>query len=91
MSRGRAVIGTYPGGHVDMITDGVDGLLVPSGDVGALRAAMQRLIDDPGLCQRLGDAAGRRAQAFTGSVAVPRYEELYERVLRRHAAARASR
>jgi glycosyltransferase involved in cell wall biosynthesis len=91
MSRGRAVIGTYPGGHTDMITDGVDGLLVPSGDVGALRAAMQRLVDDPALCRRLGDAAGRRAQAFTGSVAVPRYEELYERVLRRHAAARAAR
>jgi hypothetical protein len=52
---------------------------------------MQRLVDDPALCRRLGDAAGRRAQAFTGSVAVPRYEQLYERVVRRHAAARAAR
>ena len=32
MSRGRAVIGTRPGGHEDMIDDGADGLLVPAGD-----------------------------------------------------------
>ena len=36
MSRGRAVIGTRPGGHEDMIEDGETGLLVEAGNVEAL-------------------------------------------------------
>ncbi len=35
MSRGRAVVGTIPGGHTDIVVDGENGLLVPSGDVDA--------------------------------------------------------
>ena len=46
MSEGKAIIGTTPGGHESMITDGVNGLLVPSGSVEHLRAAMLRLIED---------------------------------------------
>ena len=41
------MIGTFPGGHTDLIEDGVDGLLVPAGDVVALGRAMRRLVDDP--------------------------------------------
>ena len=44
MSRGRALIGTTPGGHADMIEHGVTGLLVPAGDAAALREAMRSLI-----------------------------------------------
>ena len=38
MSSGRAVIGTTPGGHEDMIDDGETGFLVPGGDAEAWRA-----------------------------------------------------
>ena len=54
MSRGTAVIGTTPGGHTDMIEHEQTGLLVALGDVPALRAAMQRLIDDRG-CARTSE------------------------------------
>jgi glycosyltransferase involved in cell wall biosynthesis len=80
MSRGRAVIGTWPGGHADIIEDGRSGLLVRSGDVDGLNAAMQRLLDDPRLRESLGQAAAQRAESFTAELVIPRFERLYERV-----------
>lgn len=85
MSQGKAVIGTKPGGHTDMIVDGESGLLVDQGDVGGLVQAMQRLIDSPELCGRLGNAANERAAKFVADVSVPRFEQLYHRVIN-HAA-----
>ena len=82
MSRGKPVIGTTPGGHVDMIGAGEEaGLLVPAGDVAALSAAMRRLLDDPALRERMGRTALVRAHAFTAEVAVPRFDELFDRVV----------
>ena len=81
MSRGRAVIGTRPGGHEDMITDGEDGLLVPAGDAEALRAAIRLLVEDEGLRRRLGQAARARADEFVARVSVPRLEEFLEEVV----------
>jgi glycosyltransferase involved in cell wall biosynthesis len=78
MSRGRAVIGTAPGGHGEMIVDGETGLIVPGGDVEALAAAMRRLIEDRELRERLGAAAARRAELFEPETWVPRVEELYD-------------
>ncbi|MEA2375914.1 MAG: hypothetical protein QOD53_2377 [Thermoleophilaceae bacterium] len=78
MSRGRAVIGTTPGGHAEMIVDSQTGLLVPHGDVAALAAAMQRLIEDPALRERLGQAARQRAELLAGEHSVDRLEALYE-------------
>ena len=46
-----------------VVTDGIDGLLVPPRDANALAAAIARLHDDPGLAQRLGDAARAKALA----------------------------
>jgi glycosyltransferase involved in cell wall biosynthesis len=81
MSKGRAVIGTRPGGHEDMIDDGENGLLVPAGDVGALRDAMARLIDDPALRERLGAAALERSRAYTPELVMPQMEALYRRTV----------
>ncbi len=81
MSRGKAVIGTTPGGHTDMIVDGVTGLLVPPGDVDALRTAMQTLLDDPELCVRYGQAGQERGRMFTAEVNVPRFEQLYRQLI----------
>jgi glycosyltransferase involved in cell wall biosynthesis len=83
MSRGKAVIGTAPGGHTDMITSGETGLLVPAGDVAALTQAMDDLIAQPALRERFGRAAQERARLFTASVAVPQFERFYQLLIDR--------
>jgi glycosyltransferase involved in cell wall biosynthesis len=77
MSRGKAVIGTVPGGHGDMIEQGRSGLLVPSGDVGALKLAMSRLIDDPSFRAQLEAGASARAALFDPKVVIPQFCDLY--------------
>ena len=62
MAWGRPVVATAVGGLLDAVEDGVTGLLVPPGDVAALRAALERLLGDAELRTRLGAAARERAQ-----------------------------
>jgi glycosyltransferase involved in cell wall biosynthesis len=76
MSRGRAVIGTRPGGHADML-DETTGILVPQGDAAALAAAMEKLIADPERRERLGRAAAERARELAAPAVVPRFEQAY--------------
>jgi glycosyltransferase involved in cell wall biosynthesis len=76
MNRGRPVIGTTLGGHVDMIGDSA-GLLVPQGDAAALATAMASLIDDPEKRDAFGRAAGQRARAFAAGAVIPRFEQTY--------------
>jgi len=85
MSRGKAVIGTTPGGHTDMIVPGETGLLVPAGDIDALTQAITDLIDKTELRERLGMAAKERSRLFTASVAVPQFERFYQQIIDRAA------
>ena len=61
-----------------------EALLVPAGDAGALTAAVERLLDDPALRQRLGAAARERALAEFDQVRVAAVSlETYAAVARR--------
>jgi glycosyltransferase involved in cell wall biosynthesis len=64
MHQARPVIASDSVGAVagGLVLDGETGVVVPSGDAGALNDAIDRLLGDPGLAERLG-AAGRRAVA----------------------------
>jgi glycosyltransferase involved in cell wall biosynthesis len=56
---GLPVIASQVGGLPEVVLDGQTGLLVPPGDVNALAAAMARLLSEPELRARMGQA-GRR-------------------------------
>jgi glycosyltransferase involved in cell wall biosynthesis len=86
MNRGRPVIGTTLGGHVDMIGDSA-GMLVPQGDVEALAGAMRTLIDDPARREEYGRVAAERAKDFAAGAVIPRFEQAYRDVLATGAAA----
>jgi glycosyltransferase involved in cell wall biosynthesis len=58
-AHGIAVIATPVGAIPEVIESGRNGLIVPVGDVPALANALGRLIGDPELRRRLGDAARR--------------------------------
>lgn len=54
MSMGRPVIVSATEGQRDIVEDGVTGVMVPPGDVDALREAIERLLADPAERARLG-------------------------------------
>ncbi|HWE82593.1 MAG TPA: glycosyltransferase, partial [Gaiellaceae bacterium] len=59
---GVPAIATGISGIPDFVVDGVTGLIVPERDPEALLAAMVRLVDDPTLAARLGEAARARLE-----------------------------
>ncbi len=59
---GAAIIATPAGGTTDLLQDGVNGLIVPAADERSLVSALERLLSDPPLRQRLGAAARRTVQ-----------------------------
>ena len=78
MAAGRAIVASRVAGIPDVIADGVSGLLVPPGDVAALRAALTRLAADDRLRARLGAAARARAVKRHGwDRTARRFEECY--------------
>ncbi len=79
MAHGRPVVATPVGGLRDLVVDGVTGLLVPPGDVQALRSALERLLADADLRRRLGRAAQERASlAFSWERATALTLQAYE-------------
>ena len=54
MAFSKAVVGAAAGGSVDVIEDGVNGLLVPANDPERLAQALDRLLRDEALCAELG-------------------------------------
>ena len=76
-------VSTRVGGIPEVVEHGRSGLLVPSGDVGALASALEALIHDETRRRTLGRAAQARArELFSAEIIVPRYEALYRRLCR---------
>jgi glycosyltransferase involved in cell wall biosynthesis len=62
MAHGRAVVASDVGGLRDLVADGETGLSVPPGNVDALREALERLLADRDLRDRLGTNARERVR-----------------------------
>jgi glycosyltransferase involved in cell wall biosynthesis len=84
MAHGRPVVASAVGGLADAVEDGVTGVLVPPRDVGALRAAIEQLLDDADLRRRLGAAGRELARVeFSGDAATQATLSAYRDVLNR--------
>ncbi|PZG11969.1 glycosyltransferase family 4 protein [Nonomuraea aridisoli] len=66
-----------PTGPGDVLTDGVDGVLVPPGDVDGLAAALKRVIADRELRVRMGAAAAETAKLYAAERVMPLWERLF--------------
>jgi colanic acid/amylovoran biosynthesis glycosyltransferase len=84
MAHGRPVVASAVGGLADAVEEGVTGLLVQPRDPGALRAAIERLLADRALRDRLGMAARARAQErFSAEAATQATVAAYREALSR--------
>jgi glycosyltransferase involved in cell wall biosynthesis len=78
MSFGLPVVVTRVGGVPEVVTDGVEGFLVPPSDPGALATALAALLDDAPRRKAMGDDARTRAlRDYALSTMADRYERLY--------------
>ncbi|HXT18190.1 MAG TPA: glycosyltransferase [Gemmatimonadaceae bacterium] len=77
MFAGRPVVASNVGGMPEVITNDVNGLLVPPSDAVALADALARLFADPALRERLAAAGKRDAEAQFG---IDRMVDAYERL-----------
>lgn len=84
MARRKPVVASAVGGLPEVVTDGVDGILVPPEDPSALADALIRLGRSPELRRRLGQA-GYRTVAYRYSIdaMVRRVEAVYDEELAR--------
>ncbi len=76
MQQGVAVIATDNGGPREIITDGIDGILIPPGNAVAISDAVARLAEDETLRRKIGNAARHTIAERFG------YDDFYKKVLR---------
>jgi glycosyltransferase involved in cell wall biosynthesis len=63
-----------------MVSNETDGLVVPVDDVEALAGALQRLVDDPDLRDRLGAEARKSAERRMTGGRIQKLEAFYEQL-----------
>jgi glycosyltransferase involved in cell wall biosynthesis len=83
MASGLAVISTPVGSISDAVLEGVNGLLVPPKDVGALATALATVIEAPEVCRRMGrEGRNLYLRKFMISGANERLSEIFSSVHR---------
>jgi glycosyltransferase involved in cell wall biosynthesis len=82
MACGTPIVATDILGNVDLLRDGETALVCPVDDAASMAAAMERLLTDPGLAERLGTAARERFETeFTYDRFLTRIRALYAEAL----------
>lgn len=82
MASGSSIVASAVGQIVDVIQDGVNGLLVPAGDSAAMAAALNRMIADSQLRSRLGQQARQDAvHKYSWEQYILRLESVFQAVI----------
>lgn len=82
MAAGLPVVASAAGGPAELITDGVDGILVAPGDVSGLTKTLSELAVDLLLRSRLGAAARGSIEHCRPEVVADQVTDVYRQVLR---------
>lgn len=67
-------------GPADVVTDGVDGFLVPEGDIESLAGKLTTVIEDEALRLQMGRAARIASERYAEDVVMKKWIDLFERV-----------
>jgi glycosyltransferase involved in cell wall biosynthesis len=78
MAAGLPILSTPIAGIPEAVTDGVEGFLVPPGDVEMLADRLEKLLNEPGLARQMGAAARKKVEdSFSSQVVLPKLEHMY--------------
>ena len=70
------------GGIPEIVEDGVNGLLVPFGDIDALANRLYAVLNDDKLAKQLGKNARKTiVENHTADRIIPQYEAVYEKIV----------
>ncbi len=78
---GTPVVASAIAGYSDVVTDGVDGVLVPPADPQRLAEELQRLYHEPERLRAMGVAARRSAQRYAWPRVADQVTAVYERAI----------
>ncbi len=87
---GKPVIGTYDCGAEEAIIDGYNGLLVPQNEPGKTAEAIEYLLNNPEVAQKMGENGRRKAEELSWENLAKRIAVVYESVLNKTKGAPAS-
>lgn len=82
MALGKPVIATAVGGIPEVVKDGINGVLVPPESSEHVAKALERLLTDPELRRKLGEAAAESVKDYTWGKIAEKYEIMYQKALR---------
>src|SRR5687767_5077964 len=77
---GTPVLASNIAGYADVVSDDVDGVLVPPADPQRLAEELLHLSDSPGRLARMGEAARSSAERFAWPRVAAQVEEVYDSV-----------
>jgi glycosyltransferase involved in cell wall biosynthesis len=89
MACSKPVVAARVGGIPELVTDGVEGILVEPGDVAGLGDAIRALLGDGQMRERMGTAGRERVMAFSWDDCADRVLREYERALNKTGRTRA--
>jgi len=78
---GTPVIASGIAGYSDVVSDGVDGILVPPADPQRLAEELQRAYHEPERLRAMGEAARQSAQRYAWPHVADRVTEVYEKAI----------
>ena len=90
MAAGKPIVASNIDGFARVVTDGQEGILVPPENEEALALALQRLVLDPDLRQKMGQRGTVTVQAYRWDRVADQVVQCYEEASARHRAVAAS-
>jgi glycosyltransferase involved in cell wall biosynthesis len=81
LTSGLPVVSTNVGGVPALVTHDEQALLVPAGDASAMAQAVERILTEPGLSERLSCAGHAHASQFSWTTMLPRWESLFSSLM----------